>query len=306
MHLDDSTPGRLVVRAGSVDLATYVHDCATDPAVDPLESPKPYLHPLRTLTGAPVSGFRPHDHRWHKGVQFTASEVSGQNFWGGPTYVHGRGYVQLGNVGTMRHDGFARTDAGEVAVGTTENLTWVTSAGEEWVSESRELRFGGVDPVRGLWVLDVATELRNVRGRDLEFGSPTTLGRPAAGYTGLFWRGPRAWTGGTVLTADTGTDADTGTEPMGSASAWLAYSGQHDEVDGGGTLLFLAGTSSADVPLRWFVRSDPFPAVAPSFAFSEEVVLPAGEVLRLRHRIVVGDRAWDRAETEAVAAEHAL
>ena len=53
------------------------------------------------------------------------------------------------------------------------------------------------------------------------------------------------------------------------------------------------------------MRSDPFPAVAPSFAFSEEVVVPPGGVLRLRHRVVVGDRVWDRAEVEAVATEHA-
>ena len=308
LSLDDSTAGRLVVRAGDVAIATYVHD--GDFAAS--ESRKPYLHPLRTLDGAVVSAFRPNDHRWHKGLQMTASHVSGQNFWGGGTYVHGRGYVPLDNVGTLRHDDFeaVSADGGEVLL--RERLTWLPSTGGEWAAESRELRFSGVDPERGTWVLDVANEVRNVRGEALELGSPTTHGRPAAGYTGWFWRGPRGWTGGEVGTAELSGEG-AAAAAMGASSPWLSYSAEHDEVDGGGTLLFLAGTASVagpggerGVPLRWFVRDVPFPAVAPSFAFSEEVVLAPGEALRLRHRLVVADRVWDRAEVEAAAAEHAL
>jgi hypothetical protein len=52
----------------------------------PLESPRPYFHPLRTLRGNEVTSFRPDDHLWHKGLSMTASNLSGQNFWGdGPT-----------------------------------------------------------------------------------------------------------------------------------------------------------------------------------------------------------------------------
>ncbi|WP_422769718.1 PmoA family protein [Plantactinospora sp. WMMC1484] len=286
----------IVVRTSGVEIATYVYDSAT-PA---FESPKPYLHPLRTLDGALVSAYRPNDHRWHKGLQMTISHLSGQNFWGGNSYVRDRGYTRLDTVGRMRHDAFDLVDVTPTELTLVESLTWITSTGEHWVAERRELRFHGVNAARGTWMLDFRTELRNIRGAELRVGSPTTHGRPNAGYTGFFWRGPRGWTGGEIVTADGG-----GPECMGRQSPWLAYTAEHDEVDGGGTVLVFAGTSSAPVPLRWFVRNTPFPAVNPSPAFDEEVVLAPDETLRLAHRVVFADRAWERAEIETFAAEHA-
>ncbi|WP_197058547.1 DUF6807 domain-containing protein [Modestobacter caceresii] len=284
--------------SGRVEVATY--ELGSDVAA--FEAPKPYLHPLRTLSGALVSAYRPHDHRWHKGLQMTVSHLDDQNFWGGSSYRHGEGYVPVDNVGRMRHDGFAAVEVADAEVCLAQELTWVTAAGEDWVSERRELRWHGLDVERGTWTLDFATELRNVRGADLHVGSPTSHGRPDAGYTGFFWRGPRGFTGGEVVTAD----PDAPAEPMGTTSPWLAFTGQHDEVDGGATLLFSAGTSSAPVPLRWFVRREPFPAVNPSPAFSEEVTIAPDETLTLRHRVVFADRAWSRAEVTAFAAEHTL
>ncbi|MGW2945031.1 DUF6807 family protein, partial [Streptomyces sp. NPDC001226] len=76
------------------------------------EAPKPYLHPMRTLAGDIVTDYRPNDHRWHKGLQLTASHLSGQNLWGGNTYVHGEGYLALPElVGSMAHTGFDETKA---------------------------------------------------------------------------------------------------------------------------------------------------------------------------------------------------
>jgi hypothetical protein len=89
----------LAVRARGVELFRYVYR----PDMPPSEGPKPYLHPVRTLAGDVVTGYRPHDHRWHQGIQLIASHVSGQNFWGGATYVRDQGYVDLPNVGVMRH-----------------------------------------------------------------------------------------------------------------------------------------------------------------------------------------------------------
>ena len=68
-----------------------------------LESPRPYLHPVRTRGGDLVTAFRPHDHVWHKGIAWSLPVVGEHNFWGGPTYVHGQGYVQLENDGSMDH-----------------------------------------------------------------------------------------------------------------------------------------------------------------------------------------------------------
>lgn len=69
-RLDDEA---LAVSAGDMEIFQYVFR----PAMPPFEGPKPYLHPVRSLAGDVVTSYRPHDHRWHKGIQMTASEVSG-------------------------------------------------------------------------------------------------------------------------------------------------------------------------------------------------------------------------------------
>ena len=285
--------GALTVHAGDVEIARYVFE----PNAPREEAPKPYLHPLRTLGGAPVTVLRPWDHRWHKGLQMTWSHVSGQNFWGGPTFAAGEGYRWRDNLGTIRHDRFASTVEHGPEVAFTEELSWISSSAERWIAETRTHRFSSADPDRGLWVLDFATELTNVRGSELRLGSPTTHGREDAGYAGFFWRGPRAWTGG-VVTTDGGTE-----DAMGRDDDWVAFAGQHDEFDGGGTVLAFAGTSSAPVPLKWFVRSEPFAAIAPSPSFDEEIVLEHGATLALRHRFAFVDRILEGDELRALAEE---
>jgi hypothetical protein len=283
-HLDDHT---LSVRERGVELFRYVYR----PTMPAFEGPKPYLHPVRTLAGDVVTAYRPHDHRWHKGVQFTASHLSGQNFWGGGSYVHERGYVDLPNVGVMRHEEFDEAEGDRIA----HRLTWHTQSGEHWVDEHRELTVRDVED--DAWALEVTTSLTNVRGEVLDFGSPTTHGRPAAGYTGLFWRGPRAFTDGDVIASG----GQGGPEMMGRPARWLAYAGRHDEVDRASTLLFF---DDPERESRWFVRATPFPAVNPSLAFDEEIALPPGETLRRRYRIVVADGLWDRERLETYAEEH--
>lgn len=281
----------LVVSAGDVELFEYVHR----PSTPAFEGPKPYLHPIRTLAGDVVTAFRPHDHRWHKGLQMTATDVSGENFWGGVTYVRDQGYVALPNVGTMRHEDFTIAEV-EGEVRCDERLSWHTEAGEHWVDEVRELTVRDVEDES--WTLDFTTALTAVRDTPLVFGSPTTNGRELAGYTGFFWRGPRSFTEGEVIAADGGT----GQEMMGKAARWLAFVGRHDEVDRASTLLFLDHPDNRNT--HWFVRSTPFAAVNPSFAFHDTVELAPGDVLRLRYRLVIATGAWDRDLLESYVEDH--
>lgn len=282
-----------VTAPGGTEILRYVYR----PDPDPFESRKPYAHPLRTVAGRTVTGYRPNDHRWHKGVQMTASHLSGQNFWGGNSYVHGRGYLPLSErIGSMRHDGFSSLTAGEDRFECTEDLTWIEHGGARWAREERGLSVHSVDEEAGAWVLDWSIRLTNLRDEPLVFGSPTTAGREMAGYTGLQWRGPRDFTGGTVIAADS--DADAG-ELMGTQSPWLAFTAEHDEVDGHSTLVFAHAPENLDErravhASHWFVRSEPIPSVAFSWAFFEEFALPPGESFAYRYRIVVADGAWDR------------
>ncbi len=67
----------------------------------PTSSPRPVLHPVRTLTGVVVTANHPADHDWHSGVGMAIPDVNGTHFWGGGTYVHGQGYVLLDNHGVI-------------------------------------------------------------------------------------------------------------------------------------------------------------------------------------------------------------
>ncbi|WP_395358615.1 PmoA family protein [Streptomyces sp. YH02] len=273
----------LIVRARGTDLFRYVHR----PVMDPFEAPKPYLHPIRTLAGDVVTGYRPHDHRWHKGVQITASWVSGQNFWGGGTFLRGQGYVDLPNLGTMSSLAVsAGTDHDRAVI--TEDLAWHTMAGEHWIDERRTLTARDVEA--DSWTLEVTTALTNVHDTALRFGSPGTQGRELAGYSGLFWRGPRDFIGGDVIGPG-----------MGEKGDWLAFVGTHDEVDRSSTLLFL---DDPEAPCQWFVRKEPIPAVNPSLAFDKELPLAPGDTLSRRYRIVVADGAWTLARLARHVEEH--
>ncbi|UED87420.1 PmoA family protein [Streptomyces profundus] len=285
---------RITVSAGDVELLTYVYR----PDADPFESRKPYAHPLRTLSGQLVSGYRPNDHRWHKGLQMTASHLSGQNFWGGNSYLGpDRGYQRVDErVGSMRHDGFSELAATGDRFRLTENLTWVENGGAEWASEERSITVHSVQPESGSWALDWSIRLTNTRAEPLRFGSPTTAGREMAGYTGLQWRGPRDFTGGEVFGPEDGLDAE---GLMGSQGPWLAFGAVHDDVDARSTLVFAHAPENLD-PARaaheshWFVRSTPIPTVAFSWAFFEEFELAPGATFAYRYRVLVADGGWDR------------
>ncbi|SOD63398.1 Methane oxygenase PmoA [Streptomyces zhaozhouensis] len=285
---------RIAVSSGGVELLSYVYR----PDPDPFESRKPYIHPLRTLTGNLVSGYRPNDHRWHKGLQMTASHLSEQNFWGGNSYLGPEvGYQRVDDrVGSMRHDGFSAVESTDERLDIAEDLTWVENGGAEWARERRGVSVHAVDAASGSYAIDWSIDLTNVRDAPLAFGSPTTAGREMAGYTGLQWRGPRDFTGGAVLGPEEGQE---GQELMGTQGPWLAFSTSHDDVDAHSTLVFAHAPENLDEERavhasHWFVRSTPIPTVAFSWAFFEEFELAPGDSFAFRYRVLVADGAWDR------------
>ena len=274
------------------------------------ESPKPYFHPLRTLGGDPVSLYRPHDHVWHKGISLSLPNITGPdaildpavtdrgavgdghgqageaNFWGGPTFVRPHGYQGLPNNGTQRHRDFTTLDVDADQVRVVERLDWISQAGRRWFDERRSftVRADRADPH---WVLTFSTELTNVTDVELRFGSPTTQGRPEAGYGGLFWRGPRSFSGGRVLAPGvTGGD-----ELMGLRAPWLGFVGLQDSDPRASTLVFADGNPGSPTP--WFVRTGIYACLCPAPFFDTEVPLAAGDTLTLRYAIVVADGEHD-------------
>ncbi|WP_300344412.1 PmoA family protein [Nesterenkonia sp.] len=292
------------VRAGEVEIARY----ETDPNSPQDEAPKPYLYPLRFTDGGEASIRRPWDHRWHTGLQFTWSHVDDQNFWGGGSFdKETQWYVDKDNLGTMKHLRFRSEPTGGDDVVLDEDLQWITAAGEHWIDEHRIQRIHSLDLHRGVWAVDLTTSITNVRGSTIDLGSPTTAGRPNAGYTGWFWRGPRAWNG-CAITSATGLSDEA--EIMGTESEWVAFSSAHDDLDGGGTVLVYSGTSASPdtevPPVKWFTRTGIFAVASPSPAFDQEIHLPHEGTLNLNHRFVFVARQLEGDELTATAKEYAL
>ncbi|WP_328468143.1 PmoA family protein [Actinoplanes sp. NBC_00393] len=277
MRADHALGRSVTVSEGDVQLCTYVYR----PQTPQLESPKPYLHPIRTLAGDLVSLYRPHDHVWHKGIAWSLPYVGEHNFWGGPTYVHGHSYVQKENNGSATHRRMTDLSVSGDAVTLAHELDWTSQQGAPVLTEERSLTARVIDDTS--WVLVFATRMTNVSGGVLDFGSPTTKGRANAGYGGLFWRGPRSFTGGVVQSPD-GTGAD---DLRGKRAEWFAFRGRHDGTGGASTVVMIDDTANPQHPPQWFTRSEEFACLNPAPFFSAELALDAHASLAFRYAVVI-------------------
>ena len=288
----------ITVAAGDVDLFTYVYESDTPV----LESPKPYLHPIRTLAGDVVTLYRPHDHVWHKGIAWSLPHVGEHNFWGGPTYVHGKSYVQLDNNGSAVHQEMTALSTHDHRATIAHRLEWRSQAGKPVIGEHRTLGAEVLDD--RTWVLVFDTTMTNISGADLSIGSPTTHGRPNAGYGGLFWRGPRSFTGGAVQ-APTGAGGD---DLRGTRAPWFGFRGRHDESADWSTIVMVDDVANPHHPPQWFTRSEEFACLNPAPFFSEELDVPAETDVRFRYAVVIaaGDHGDDGTARLAAQGSHAL
>ncbi|MBG6237160.1 hypothetical protein IWX78_000103 [Mycetocola sp. CAN_C7] len=283
------TPGGLSISSGKTNLASYV----TAPDVAAIESPRPYLHPIRTLGGTVVSDYRPADHDWHWGLSIAVSNIAVEgeelpvNVWGGVTFTGTEGYVQLDNNGSQVHESFTAVDQGM-----REHLRWSTATGRSFLSEERTL-LARVVPVPGAgaaWRLDVSTVWTNITDGILRFGSPTTAGRVNAGYGGLFLRGAGAFTDATVVTPRPGGD------PMGQTGPWLALA--RDSA----TVAMAACPANPVAPTPWFVRTEtPMLCAAPFF--HEEWLLAAHDSATWGWSLLIADGRLDAGQVSAVFAD---
>lgn len=241
---------------------------------------------MSTPSGRDVSDDRPEDHPWHLGLGIAVANIGvvGQahpvNLWGGPTYSRGQGYVQLPNHGSQRvRKGSRSTDrvvqrlewcAADDSVFLAEERSWhaqyLVAAGTGWLATT----------VRSRWV--------NTSGGPLTFGSPTTAGRPDAGYGGFFLRLPRSFDGAAVLAGSTDGAVLVGeADAMGSAHSWLGLGSQEASV------LMLAGGDNPGGASPWFVRSTGTPMLCAAPFFHEEMPLEAGGVLDWTWSLLAAD-----------------
>jgi hypothetical protein len=278
--------------ASPAELLRYVYR----PAEKQFESPRPYLHPLRTLDGRLVSVFRPWDHVWHKGITMALPNVGPDNFWGGATYTRKVGwYADLKNNGSQDHETVldVSEDGGDVRF--SHALSWRREpvdgqhSGETVISEDRTLT-ASIASAEDAWILGWTSSITNVSGAPIDLGSPTTEGRENAGYGGLFWRGPRSFTGGQLI----GADGSTGEDVRGSRGEWAGFCGRHDGDDASSSIVFVDLTSDQGLDTKWFARSEPFACLNPAPFFDTVRVFEPGETIELRYAVAIADGEADR------------
>lgn len=286
---DPRARDRVLVRARVADAEVAVyHDGGTTAATS---SPRPVLHPVRTLAGTDVSAQHPADHDWHCGVGLAVPDVSGSNLWGGGTYLPGRGYVLLDDHG--RVDGAPPLVVGD---GFRQRLAWRGRDGAVLLEEQRSVGWAALG--ERAWHLRWRSVLRAPGGATL--GSPGSRGRAGAGYGGFFWRFP-ACADIDVLTADArGEDA-----VQGRRAAWVALAADFRAGPGASGLATVVVSSPSALAAGdpWFVRVRDYPGLGSALAWREPVVLAPGGELARRFDVAVVDGRLGRAEAAATAAD---
>lgn len=284
-----------------------------------VSSPRPYLHPVRTLGGTAVTDHQPLDHVWHLGVGVALQDVNGVNFWGGRTYTRAAGeYVwrpDHGSIVRTEQSPSGRTAvdqspdhqplAGQSLEGQSleghlaETLSWNGPDGAPVLTEQRTWTWATAGA--SAWRLTLDFALSPAGDHPVSLGSPGSNGRHQGGYGGFFWRlpecaGARVWAPGAAGETLTGEAA-----VHGSVTPWLAWSGNFGSgtsgstADGGAsegstagaaTLVFVAAEDCSD---PWFVRVSGYPGVGQSLAWEAPVIAEPGSPVRRSVTVFIAD-----------------
>jgi len=242
-----------------------VADYIVDPDLALDLSPRPYLHPVRTLAGVTVTDAVPRDHPWHLGVSVGLQHVqTGDgttiNFWGGRTYTAEQGYTWL-------------DDHGSITASLGSVLDWRVPGEPSVLREHRTMT--AVPGPSSLWWLQLTFALENVTDAPVSLGSPGTRGRSGGGYGGFFWRAAAAEQIRISTPEHTGEDA-----AHGQPAEWLIFGGREPATGREWSLLF-AGADDETRADPWFVRAKDYPGVGSALAYERPIIHdPAASVAR--------------------------
>lgn len=247
------------------------------------ESPRPYAHPVHSLAGELLTNFRPNDHRWHHGLNFTINSVSGVNFWGGGTYRRADGYQMRRDHGVQQHTEWRELGPHRIA----HALDWrAGEGGELLMQEERALLIEIMPP--SAWSIRWKASLKNVTSRVLEL-SQYHSGQGLAGshYTGLQFRGARDLLddhgdAAVGIFADGGLEGEPAVH--GAAGRWMEWRCQKDTTQRRVSIRFENHTG----PVNWFVRRNN-PLAAIPFHYDRDLPLAPGATLSIDCSITFTD-----------------
>jgi LacI family transcriptional regulator len=263
-----------------------------------VHAPRPYAHPIHTLAGVPLTVAQPRDHRHQYGLSVALPDVNGTSYWGGRTFLKGRGATLLANHGRQRV--LERTsspqDRDTAAAVLRERLVWEDEYGDSWLTEDRAIT-GRLLPELNAWHLDWRSEL-HADEHEITFASPASNGRFGAGYGGIFWRFDASPISAMFSELGSG---EAGVH--GRTTPWVAL--VRGGPQGPTTVILRQPVGRADgAVLPWFCRASDYTGLGPAVAWNQERVLPYGESMLLALDAVILDRAVRPDEVESVLAAY--
>lgn len=254
---------------------------------------KPFLHPLSTVSGVPLTAFQPSDHVWHRGVWFAWKYINGVNYWeedpvtvDGVTRSLSEGRTQVAANETVTFG----TDQAEI----TTWIDYVSPRGKTVMGERRLVRIC-VPQSYGDYTIDWEHEF-TVGGEKVTLSStPVAPETPWGGYAGLGWRAARSLREFRTLNSE----GATGEPTNGAKARWIDLSGVADggkDVAAGLAILDHPGNLRHPCPTYVYFNASEFGYINPGVVRDEPLTLPAGGKLDLRYRILVHD-GWPKAES---------
>lgn len=244
----------------------------------PVHSPRPHLHPVRTLAGRPMTVVMPADHRHHYGVSLALPDVNGTTYWGGRTFVEGHGAALLANHGTQQIE---EASALEDDRALEARVRWLAHDGHDLLTEHRTLSTSLLPDAPG-WGLHWHSSL-TADAAPLHLTSPATRGRAGAGYSGLFWRLPDADETRILVAEGHG-------EGLAHGSTGEALVVQRRHGRAWSSLVLVQDVEVQGRVDPWFVRASDYVGIGPSLAWDQPREVAQGQTLEISLRMVLLDR----------------
>ncbi len=247
---------------------------------------KPFIHPLRTVGGVPLTAFQPSDHVWHRGVWFAWKYINGVNYWEEEP-------VEIDGVSRSLSEGRTRVTEAETVTfgsGCAEVTTWidyVSPDGDEVMQERRLVRLCPPQSY-GDFIIDWEHAF-TVGAEPVSLSAtPVTSDTPWGGYAGLGCRTARSLRDFRILNSE----GIAGEQANGAKARWVDLSGVADGGAGlaaGIALLDHPGNPRHPSPNYVFFDTAQFGYINLSLVRDEPLDLPAEGKLNLKYRAVIHD-----------------
>ncbi len=253
---------------------------------------KPSFHPVALPGGAALTGYRPADHRWHRGLWFSWKFINGVNYW----EEHPVTGASQGRTVQEPPEIEARPD---FSARLRQRLSYRPAGGAPVLREERRIE---VHPPQadGSLVFDWDLQFEALTPVVLDRTPPPAGGGPG-GYAGLSLRLARDLEEVAVVTTEEA-EVVWRRERFWGRAAGLEYQGRLGRQRLG--VAVLDHPDNPRSPSPWYaIHSREVHFFTPAVLFEAPHRLEPGETFRLRYRVLVHPEAWDQARLRAAVAE---